>query len=425
LVDPLPASQSTCILERMFDQEVDLVRAVDVLLDADPAGLPADLLGQQILTISTQIRRLEAARATRLRAFEWAGGPLADGAGSALGWLQARTNISRHDAAAARNLGRAGERLPVMAAALAAGEISPAHLQVLAAATHRLDPDRVAADEKYLTDLAREFDPRTFSICVTRWVAVAFPEAHEHDTERAYDSRWLRLAETISGMVSLSGMLDPETARPLLAALDALARKAGPTDDRSQAQRNADALADLARIAMNTDGLPVTGGARPTITVLVREETLRGTTPLGETPAPATYPDGTPLTGAQLDRTGCDARYARLVVNALGEMLDHGRTTRDIPPALRKWLHLRDGGCRVAGCTRPAHATDAHHIRWWRHGGPTDRNNLVLLCAFHHYLVHDRGWTITMDAAWNVTFTRPDQLRSWTSQPRGPTQLVM
>ncbi|HVF18949.1 MAG TPA: HNH endonuclease signature motif containing protein, partial [Mycobacteriales bacterium] len=80
-------------------------------------------------------------------------------------------------------------------------------------------------------------------------------------------------------------------------------------------------------------------------------------------------------------------------------MLDLGRLTRDISPALRKWLHLRDGGCRAGGCDKPAHATDAHHIRWWRHGGRTDRHNLVLLCSFHHYLVHDRGWTIEMDTS--------------------------
>ena len=69
-------------------------------------------------------------------------------------------------------------------------------------------------------------------------------------------------------------------------------------------------------------------------------------------------------------------------------------------------------------------AAAAHHIRWWRHGGSTDRHNLVLLCAFHHYLVHDRGWTVTMDPTRTVTFTSPDGMRSYTSRPRGPTQLV-
>jgi len=394
---------------------------VDRIVATPAAHLPDEVLKHQILAIGVQQRRLAAAEAARVRELELRGSHVDDAAGTVVSWLQAQTTMSRHDADELRRLGRDGERLPVMAAALAAGEISTGHLQVLASATRQLDPERVAADEKSLTDLARELDPTGFRICVTRWVALTFPDRHERDAQRDYDSRWLRLAETIGGMVSVSGMLDADTARPILAAITALARKAGASDERSQPQRNADALADLARIATNTDQLPVTGGSRPTVTVLVRDDTLR------DEPGapPATYDDGTPLTDAALQRTLCDARFNRLVTSALGEQLDYGRLTRDITPGLRKWLHLVDGGCRVAGCTRPAHATDAHHIRWWRHGGSTDRSNLVLLCAFHHYLVHDRGWTITMDPARNVTFTSPDGHRSYTSRPRGPTQLVL
>ena len=394
---------------------------VDRIVTTTPSHLPDEVLKQQILTIGTQLRRLQAAQVTRVRELELRGSHVDDAAGTVAAWLVAQSNTSRHDADELRRLGRDAQRLPVMAAALAAGEISTGHLQVLASATRRLDPERVAADEKSLTDLARELDPAAFRICVTRWVALAFPDRHERDTQRDYDSRWLRLAETINGMVSVNGMLDADTARPILAAITSLARKAGASDDRSQPQRNADALADLARIAINADQLPVTGGSRPAVTVLIHEDTLRG-----EPDAPpATYDDGTPLTDAALQRTLCDARFNRLITSALGEQLDYGRLTRDITPGLRKWLHLVDGGCRVQGCTRPAHATDAHHIRWWRYGGTTDRSNLVLLCAFHHYLVHDRGWTITMDPARNVTFTSPDGHRSYTSRPRGPTQLVL
>ena len=406
----------------MFDPVAGLATAVDAVLDTDLAALPDDAVGARILALDTQLRRLEAGRAAAVRDFERRGACVDDGAATPVAWLQAKTNLSRHDAISIRTLGRDAERLPVMAAALAAGDITAAHLQILGAATRRHDPDRVAADEKTLVDLARQFDPRTFALCVERWVAVTFPDRHERDTENAYDSRWLRLAETLGGMVSVAGMLDPDTARLLQLAIDALARKAGASDDRTQAQRNADALGDLARIALNADQLPVTGGSRPSVSVIVREETLRGSAGSDE---PATFAEGAPLTDAQLERTLCDARFARLIVNALSETLDLGRLTRDISPALRKYLHLRDGGCRVGGCDKPAHATDAHHIVWWRFGGRTDRENLVLLCAFHHYLVHDRGWTIEMDAQAVVTFTSPDRLRTLTSRPRGTTQLAL
>ncbi|MGV3759227.1 MAG: HNH endonuclease signature motif containing protein, partial [Actinomycetota bacterium] len=35
-----------------------------------------------------------------------------------------------------------------------------------------------------------------------------------------------------------------------------------------------------------------------------------------------------------------------------------------------------------------------HHLRWWRNQGPTDANNLVGLCWYHHRLVHEGGWEI-------------------------------
>lgn len=145
-----------------------LDETVDRVVDADLGSLPDVELGAEILALTTQIRRLEAARARRVREFEVRDAAVAEGCGSAVSWLRARTSIGKHDADAIRGLGRSCDRLPVMGAALAAGEVTPAHVQVLAGATRRLDPDRVANDEKQLTDLARELDPRAFGVCVER-----------------------------------------------------------------------------------------------------------------------------------------------------------------------------------------------------------------------------------------------------------------
>ncbi|SHN46619.1 HNH endonuclease signature motif containing protein, partial [Cryptosporangium aurantiacum] len=57
--------------------------------------------------------------------------------------------------------------------------------------------------------------------------------------------------------------------------------------------------------------------------------------------------------------------------------------------------------------TRPPHWTQAHHIIPWTHGGPTDMNNLILLCGFHHHRVHDEGWTLQLDGR-ELTIRRPD-----------------
>jgi hypothetical protein len=69
--------------------------------------------------------------------------------------------------------------------------------------------------------------------------------------------------------------------------------------------------------------------------------------------------------------------------------LEVGRATRVVSPAQRTALTVRDGGCTFPGCDRPPAWCEAHHVRHWLHGGPTDLDNLVLLCWTHHHAVHE------------------------------------
>ena len=77
-----------------------------------------------------------------------------------------------------------------------------------------------------------------------------------------------------------------------------------------------------------------------------------------------------------------------------GEPIGAGRTTRLINRRLRRALEHRHRMCAVPGCgaTRGLHA---HHLRHWEDGGPTELNNLVLLCPYHHRLHHRGLITIT------------------------------
>jgi len=74
--------------------------------------------------------------------------------------------------------------------------------------------------------------------------------------------------------------------------------------------------------------------------------------------------------------------------------LEVGRATRVIQPAQRTALAVRDGGCVFPDCDRPLAWCDAHHLRHWLHGGPTDLSNLALLCRAHHRAVHEGGWQL-------------------------------
>ena len=103
--------------------------------------------------------------------------------------------------------------------------------------------------------------------------------------------------------------------------------------------------------------------------------------------------DGTRLAHETARRLTCDCGTVRVTRAPGGEVLDVGRKTRTIPPALRRALEVRDRGCRFPGCGLPF--TAGHHVRHWADGGPTSLANTLLLCRFHHRLVHEGGWRVT------------------------------
>jgi hypothetical protein len=89
----------------------------------------------------------------------------------------------------------------------------------------------------------------------------------------------------------------------------------------------------------------------------------------------------------------------------LGSVLDLGRRSRTISPALRRALEFRDGGCRFPGCGLKF--TEGHHIWHWADGGPTSLDNLVLLCLRHHRLVHEGDFSIEMGPTGQPNFYNP------------------
>ena len=90
---------------------------------------------------------------------------------------------------------------------------------------------------------------------------------------------------------------------------------------------------------------------------------------------------------------------------AHGSVLDVGRKTRTIPPALRRALDARDRGCRFPGCG--LRFTDAHHIKHWADGGETKLENTLLLCRSHHRKVHEGGYRVCSDRNGQVAFFTP------------------
>jgi hypothetical protein len=106
-------------------------------------------------------------------------------------------------------------------------------------------------------------------------------------------------------------------------------------------------------------------------------------------------------------RLACSARVQTVIEDEAGQPLHLGRISREPSPAMLRQLRYRDGECQFPGCGS-RQFTQAHHIVWWEHGGTTDPSNLVLICTFHHRLVHEHGWGLRRDPSGEVRWSRPD-----------------
>lgn len=123
--------------------------------------------------------------------------------------------------------------------------------------------------------------------------------------------------------------------------------------------------------------------------------------------------DGTPIDVGELRRVACDADIVPAIFAADGQPLHLGRKQRSATQAQKLALYRRDRGC--IGCGMRPTACDAHHIQWWDQNGPTDIDNLVLLCPRCHRKVHKYGHVIEQDPS-----TGRSTLKQPPKHPRNP-----
>ncbi|HUE84703.1 MAG TPA: DUF222 domain-containing protein, partial [Vicinamibacterales bacterium] len=165
---------------------------------------------------------------------------------------------------------------------------------------------------------------------------------------------------------------------------------AAPTAAQPGADGGAGRASDIA--AHTSGNVPISGtrAQRYQVIVHVDPSTLSAGTDIE--PGRAELEDGTGVSGETCRRLACDGSIVNVAHDRDGSVLDVGRRTRTIPPALRRALDVRDRGCRFPGCG--LRFTDAHHVRHWADGGQTSLSNCLLLCTYHHTLVHERGWRV-------------------------------
>ena len=353
--------------------------------------------------------------------------------------------------ATARRSSFTGASLPPryaqVAAALDEGELCVAAADMIRRFLDRVRlssaPDELEAAEQLLVDRAPHVGVDGLARLVKHLEAHLDPDGVKPREDELRARRGLSVWEDATGMINLKGAFDPASGAPIKLAIETLvgvelhrARDAkrpfgvatpgsetadvtagaarapgvaaGPTaaprgaagsdafdpamaEQRTIAQLNADALADIARLSLSSASAP---------------PALRGTTVVARVDAESLASgrghaniDGIdqPVSVATARELAESAGIAPMLMGKGGEVLDLGRAARLFSPAQRLALAERDGGCAWTGCTRPPSHAEAHHIAWWgRHGGRTDLSNGIMLCSFHHHRVHDDGWSITI-----------------------------
>ncbi len=173
------------------------------------------------------------------------------------------------------------------------------------------------------------------------------------------------------------------------------------TPRRSVSQRRADALEYIVRRFLAGKCSGSANGAHEVV-VHIAHDALRDV----PESSGASFEHGGPLAVETARRLGCDGSLVGVVEGAKGEPLAIGRRTRAVPPAIRRALRVRDGGCRFPGCDRSRYV-HAHHIKHWADGGETRLDNLVTLCSQHHRQVHEGGYGVRVNEG-EIQFTRPD-----------------
>ncbi len=357
-----------------------LTESVDGLLAADHRDVPLVDLVADIAALHTQEQRLAAVKLAMIRVCDTDSGHHLAGHATTGAMLTDALRLAPGQGQAMRKTARLLDTtFPTTAEALAQGLISYPHAAAITRAHAKLPAHRLAEAEPVLLEVALAGSAAMVRAAVDRMAELLEPDHHDQQDQDLRAHRYLNVSQTLDGWWAVDGHLPPEVGQRLSAALEDFAAPADPTDARTAPQRRADAIAEIADAAVDGQTTGITA-----VTITADADHLDG---LG-----ATFdPTGMPVGLTTYDLAVCQARLTLVVSQRCGigwKPLAVGRLTRYATGAQRAALHRRDGRCVYRGCTRPARRCHAHHIVDWRAGGVTDLSNLVLLCAYHHRMVH-------------------------------------
>jgi hypothetical protein len=385
----------------------ELQSAIDSLTVDDLQAMFGPQLIDRVGELLIERNRLDAELARTVRAAEVSGGPEVDGAKTMRSWLIGRGGLTSKAATQVVGNGRALPHLPAVAGRFAGGAITADRVAVIAPIASEKDLAAAAAQgvdvgevDAALAALAVEGSLEQLTGAVQHYRDGLDPDGPEPDPT---ENRTLVLSRHSDGFCGGRFMLDPVGGEKLEAALESIVQADRPAGDtRSRAQQLADALVQLADNQLASGDLPILRTVKPTVVVTIPLSDLMDP----NAAAAGRSGFGAVFSAARTRMLACDSTVIRLVFGPDSAPLDVGRTQRVVPPHIRRAVEFRDRHCVFAGCRRPAHHCDVHHLVHWIDDGPTSLANSALLCERHHTQVH-HGFTITRtDGRWHTH--RPD-----------------
>lgn len=312
-------------------------------------------------------------------------------------------------------------KYPRVARALDDGDLSLAQaraiLTTLEPAASRADLDQLAWAEGCLVDAATDPEaPLVPELLVTQaraYVAVLDPDGVLPDSERQRDLRSARVWQRRDGGWGLEMYSPAESGSSLKSLVDAYesprskvtftddeasdAAAEGATadevvdiDDRTPQQKRHDIIMSIFEAHAASGDAPVAGGEVPRLVFNGTIEAFDAYRRNQEHPDRALTIEhtGAIVPIETVDRLLCNAVVQCAVFDGEGHLLELGREQRTFNRAQRRALAAKYGGCATPGCGFPVAWTEAHHVVWWQHGGPTDVANGILLCSHCHHEVH-------------------------------------
>ena len=332
-----------------FGSAPDALRMAGAALDylnSATAGLNATACGELLTGLGEVHAKLTAAHARLLRRFDAADGHGADGYGSSSAWLAARAGMSRKAArAAVRQMRQLADR-PQLDAALAAGDITDSLAFTIADWTRKLPAEMRAEADRILLEAAAAGasldDLAALAACaIERWRQQQPDPDHPDD---GFDDRYLQVGTTFGGAAVIRGNLTPECAAAVRAVTEALGKKAGPEDDRTEGKRFHDALQLACELLLRARLVPARAGADTQVIAHIPLSQLRqmpGAGDLEDAWIRARLGEDGYLTGKDAEAAACDAQTVPVVTGTMDppvidQMIDLARTAAqaDAPGAI-------------------------------------------------------------------------------------------